>query len=418
MLKIYKYILIILLPIVKLNLNLRVKKGKEEKKRIKERFGLTKIKRPYGKLIWIHASSVGEFNSATGLINILLKSHKILVTTSTVTASYYCKQIFNNKVIHQYAPLDHETWILNFLKHWKPNLVIWIESDLWPNTIRTIKKNNIKQVLINLRISPKSFKKWKIIKKSFSQILSNFDKIFVQSKEDLNNIKKLTNVKINFVGNLKLTSLPQKINYDKLNKLKKITLSKKIILIASSHKKEEYIILQNIKEIVKNNNVFIIIVPRHPNRALELTKMVKKNFLECSLESNRKILDNTKCIIAKSLGEMSTYYKLSNIVILGGSFVEMGGHNPIEPARYKCAIITGPSVYNWKNIFADMINKKACILCKSDKNLKKNVNYLLKNKSENMKIVNNALKYTKKNQMIISNIIENLKPFIKDNKNA
>ena len=168
MLIFYQFIGFLLLPIIKLNIYLRIINKKEDKKRYLERFGFASSKRPKGRLVWIHAASIGEFNSTIGLINYLIKKNNILITTSTITAYYYCKQIFQNKVIHQYAPIDHRPWVIKFVKHWSPNLVIWIESDLWPNTIRILSEYKIRSILLNLRISPQSLNRWKLYKKSFT----------------------------------------------------------------------------------------------------------------------------------------------------------------------------------------------------------------------------------------------------------
>ena len=144
--------------------------------------------------------------------------------------------MFGDKIIHQYAPIDHNPWIKKFLDHWSPNFVIWVESDLWPNTLLAISKRNIKSVLLNLRISPKSYSRWIYFKKYFTILTECFDKIFAQSTKDLNLVKKLTTKEVGFIGNLKLTSIPIKLDIDKLKLLREISLNKKIILIASYHK--------------------------------------------------------------------------------------------------------------------------------------------------------------------------------------
>ena len=159
-------------------------------------------------------------------------------------------------------------------------------------------------------------------------------------------------------------------------------------------------------------------MPRHPNRSSEVLNTAKKYFPECCLESNYKIKSKSNCLISNSLGEMSAYYSVCEIVILGGSFVNMGGHNPIEPARYNCSILTGPSIYNWKNIFEEMVNKKACLLCNSDYQLSKNLNKLLKNNNFKKNIIKNAFRYSGVNKIIIKAVIKNISPFLKAIKNA
>ena len=160
-------------------------KNKEDKNRYYERYGISRIKRPNGQLIWIHASSVGEFKSASTIIDRLHKRFNILVTTTTLTASNYAIDHFGSKIIHQYAPFDIQIWVNRFLNNWKPSFVLWIESDLWPITLTLIKKKSIRGFLINSRISPKSFNKWKYIRGFFTKITNTFDIILKFFLKDL-----------------------------------------------------------------------------------------------------------------------------------------------------------------------------------------------------------------------------------------
>ena len=185
----YQLLGLILIPIIKINLHLRILKGKEDKIRYLERFGVSSIKRPLGKIIWIHAASIGEFKSSSILINKLHSNFNILVTTTTLSAANYAIENYGNKIIHQYAPLDITKWVNRFLETWKPQLTIWIESDLWPITLHLLKKKSIKSILINSRISPQSYKKWKYIKFFYKNIVSTFDEIFAQSPLDKKRIE-------------------------------------------------------------------------------------------------------------------------------------------------------------------------------------------------------------------------------------
>ena len=268
--------------------------------------------------------------------------------------------------------------------------------------IRILSEYKIRSILLNLRISPQSLNRWKLYKKSFSKILECFDKVFTQSSHDLLKIKKLTSKKLEFIGNLKLTSPSKKINKNKLKKIKKYTLNKKVILIASSHHKEEHLILRAINKIIKKNkNILLIIVPRHPNRSSEVLNTAKKYIPECCLESNYKIKSKSNCLISNSLGEMSAYYSASEIVILGGSFVNMGGHNPIEPARLGCKILHGPNIQNFTEVYR-LLNKENLSfkfyntnqLAKSiDQSLNKNMNFS-KKIDKLKKIGSNILNHT------------------------
>ena len=218
MYKIYRLITFLITPIIFINIYIRILKNKEDKKRISERFGLSKIKKPNNKeVIWIHAASVGEFKSCDFLINHYHKLYCLLITTTTKTAADYALKKYGNKIIHQYAPFDIVKWVNNFINNWKPKLVIWIESDLWPNTLFNIKKNNIKSIFLNGRISPKSFKQWKIFSYFYKTILSTFSHIYAQSIDDQNRMKILSNLKVEYIGNLKLT-LKKDSNIFKKNK--------------------------------------------------------------------------------------------------------------------------------------------------------------------------------------------------------
>ena len=189
MIIIYKYLGIILIPIIKLNLLFRILKGKENKNRFSERYGIASIIRPKGDLIWIHAASVGEFKSASLIINILNKKYTILVTTTTLSAADFAEKNYGHKIIHQYAPLDISMWVEKFLIRWKPKLVIWVESDLWPITTKLLKQKSIKSLLVNVRMSPQSFNKWKNLKFFYKQLTECFSEIFAQSQLDKERIK-------------------------------------------------------------------------------------------------------------------------------------------------------------------------------------------------------------------------------------
>ena len=250
MIYIYKYLGILLIPFIKLNVLLRIKKGKENEFRYKERFGKISVKRPPNKLIWIHAASIGEFKSADLLINFLYKEYTILITTTTLSAANFAQEHYGNKIIHQFAPLDIEFWVKKFLYFWKPSLVIWIESDLWPVTLQLIKKMKIKSLLINVRMSPQSFLKWRKIKFFYKQITDCFDEIIAQSEKDKNRISELTKRDVRFIGNLKLANKinlqDPNINENFLNNNKCITL-----MFTSTHEEEEFKLILLVKKLLQ-----------------------------------------------------------------------------------------------------------------------------------------------------------------------
>lgn len=391
MIFIYKIIGFILIPLIKINTKKRIKNNKELSSRFKERFGISSIKlNNEKKIIWIHAASVGEFKSTDHLIRNYYKKYTLLITTTTVSAANYAEKKYGNKIIHQFAPFDVNIWVDRFLKNWDPFLVIWIESDLWPVTLHSIKNLNINAILVNLRLSPNSFKKWKLFPTFYNNLMHCFSDIFAQSKNDQERVESLSNKKIKFIGNLKLTAS----NYPEINN---ITESKKInIMFASTHKDEEEKLLSIFSVLNKKyKNLKLIIAPRHPERSKEIIYLCTKYKLSSKLESEiNKESDDINII--DSFGILHDYFAISDIVFLGGSLVPAGGHNPIEPATNKCAIITGNIIFNWQNIFDDMIKSDSCSIVKSSSELKKELINLIDNQNEIKKMKRNAYNFAKK----------------------
>lgn len=386
--KLYKLISFLLIPIIKINTFMRILKKKEDKNRYKERFGITNLKRPLEKeLIWIHASSLGEFKSSDFIINNFYNNYYILITTTTTTAADYAIKNYGDKIIHQYAPYDVTLWINKFLDFWQPKFVVWIESDLWPNTIVKLRERGITSVFLNARISPKSFNKWKYFSSYYKFITKTFFAIYAQSQNDLTRIKSLTNNEVGYLGNLKLTK--------KFKILSNLSISKNLnIMIASTHHNEENIIIPHIENISKKYpQINFFITPRHPERSKIIFDLLKSKKLNVDLHSTNK---NSKFqfLIIDSFGQMDEFYNKSDIVILGGSFTNNGGHNPIEAAVANCAIITGPHVYNWQNLYEDMIKKNCCLMIKNSKELEHNIINLIEDKSLISNLKNNALSFS------------------------
>ena len=386
--KLYKIISYFLIPLIKINTFIRILNKKEDKIRYKERFGFSNLQKPLGKeLIWIHASSVGEFKSSDFLINNFFNNYNILITTTTRTAADYAITNYGNKIIHQYAPYDITPWINKFLDLWQPKLVIWIESDLWPNTIVRLREREINSVFLNARISPKSFRKWEYFSSYYKFITKTFFAIYAQSQNDLKRIKRLTNNKVEYLGNLKLTN--------KLRTSSHSSTSKNInLMIASTHHNEEVLIIPHIENIIKKYPLInFFIIPRHPERSKMLFDLLKSKKLNVGLHSKVK---NSKFqfLIIDSFGKMDEFYNKSDIVILGGSFTNNGGHNPIEAAVANCAIITGPYIFNWQNLYEDMLKKNCCLIIKNSKELEHNIINLIEDKSQISKLKQNALSFS------------------------
>ena len=381
----YKYLTYIFsIPIIIFFL-IRYLKKKENSISLKEKFGVYSKERPKGNLIWVNASSIGESLSILPIIkklNSLYPNCHILFTSSTITSSKIIALRKVRNLTHQFTPIDLNFIVEKFYKHWRPNIGIFVESELWPNLIFQMKNYNVTSVLVNARISERTFKRWKIIRSFAQQILNNFELCLVQDENILKKFSDLNVKKIKNVGNLKFLSEKLPINNEKYLNLKKLISRKQVILLASSHKNEEEIILSIIQKLKSNfKNIILIIVPRHIKRSKEIQYLMRKKGIKYKVRSNNeKINGETICYLADTIGELSLFYELSTITIIGGSFVNHGGQNPIECSYFNCSLILGPHMENFVKISQILVKNGAALQIKDIKNLESTIVRFLKNK--------------------------------------
>ena len=379
------YIIIIFSPII---IVYRIFKGKESPKRFIEKFSINKKKRNKGKLAWFHCSSVGEFLSIVPLIQEFEKMtsiKQILVTTSTLSSSKIFEQFKFKKTLHQFYPLDNKHIIKNFLNYWKPSNVFFVESEIWPTMILELKERGIKVVLINARMSERSFRRWSYLRDFGKDILEKFDYIFPQNKETFQYFKKLGVKKLKFLGNLKFIGSKN----DEKIKVKNQYFKNKIILCsASTHYNEEEIFANlHIKYREKISNLITIIIPRHIERTNEISRMLDKKKLKFVKHSeNKRDLKDCDIYIVDSYGESKSFYKISNVVFLGGSLVSKGGQNPLEALRFGCNLIHGNYTYNFKDVYKMLEKEKLSLKVSGSKDLEKKVFTLFKKRGDTVKI--------------------------------
>ncbi len=387
----------LLAPFLKPYLKHRAKKGKEDIARLNERFGISTLKRPNGEIIWIHAASVGESISALPLIEKLLEKElntTILVTTGTVTSAKIMAQRLPDRAIHQYAPLDHTPWVNRFITFWQPKAALWLESELWPNTLHSLKKQKISTILVNARMSEKTIKRWQRYPQFAKKILSCFDLILGQNQKIVDHIKELGIHQVDCIGNLKFASPPMTYDETALETLKKTIGNRPIWLAASTHKGEEEIIVTVYKKLIKDHpHLLAIIVPRYPKRGDDICNLIRKANLTVSQRSRKeKITHETSFYIADTMGEMGLFYKLAPLLTMGGSFIPdiWGGHNIIEPAHLNCAISYGPIMYNHMDSKNALEEVGASVSVKDTNDLYKKINHLLHHPDEIIALQNKA----------------------------
>ena len=345
--------LLIISPII---IIYRIIKNKEDSKRFVEKFSFPSKKRNKGKVIWFHGASVGEIMSIIPLIKKYEQNksiNQILITSSTLSSSKIIKKFKLKKTVHQFYPIDHFFITNNFLNYWKPSLAIFIESEIWPYMFKNLKDKKIPLILLNARITPKSFNNWSKIK-FFSKLI--FEKTTVAYPQNLETkyfLKKIKTKKINYIGNLKFAQNPEE-NLEKINKKLKFELNKKKVWVASStHKKEEIFCAKAHKELKKKyKNLITIIIPRHIHRANKIGIEIKKMDLNVAYHSsNINTLDDIDIYIVDTFGETKLFHKISSTVFLGGSIIKRGGQNPLEAARFGSKILHGPNIDNFKDVY-------------------------------------------------------------------
>ena len=418
LLKIYQIFSTIILPFLFFYILNRKKKSKEHPHRFLERFAITKIAKPQNcQLFWVHAVSVGESNSAWILIENLLKfspNISILFTSTSTTSAQIIEQkilqneLFKNRIIHQFLPVDSYFIVQKFLNHWKPRACIFVESEIWPNFIYCARKKAILSFLINARISQKSASQWLLLKKLGFNIFDYFSTIFAQSLQDKNLLQNLTKNNIFYEGNLKSQNSKLEVDEQKLQELKTQIGGRKIWLCASTHEGEEGLILSTHQRLKKQfPNLLTIIVLRHPNRAGEVSELLKNiNFSQRS--KNQNIIESTEIYLADSLGELGIFYSLTNFTFIGGSLLEIGGHNPFEAIQLNCAVISGSRVFNFAEIYADLQQKNACEIVKNGDELCEIVQKFLQNPELILPYSDNAKKAIANSHNTSQKIIEKL----------
>ncbi len=419
----YKIITHIFGPVLLLLLLHRKNRGKETERSIREKRARSftrKRTKQMETLLWIHAASVGESVSTLILIDTLIKSSPalhIMVTTGTLTSAALMEKRLPDRAFHHFCPLDHPTYIKKFLDHWKPDAAIWIESELWPNTLHALSQRNIPTALINARMSPKSFKTWNRIPSLAKHVITSFDKILCQTPQDKTMFEALGAQNCIITGNLKYSAAPLDHNAKDLKVLRNALDNRPIWLYASTHEGEEEIACR-IHSRLKNHypDLLTIIVPRHPERGDKIQSTCQSVSLNISRRQESKNLpgNDTDIYIADTLGELGLFYALCPIVCIGRTLSHDGGggHNPIEAAQLGCAIIHGKNVQNLQDIFDQMHEEKACIKVQDEHELENTLMQLLSNGEKREEQQRNALLFAQEKADVITIVMRELKPVL------
>ncbi len=353
-LRLYQKLSSAVVPLAPALIKRRLIQGKEDPARVGERRGRSRDVRPDGPLVWIHGASVGEVLAAAGLIERLrAQNFRILLTSGTVTSAAIVAKRFPSDIIHQYVPYDSPRYVARFLDHWQPSLALFIESDLWPNIILASAARRLPMVLINGRMSHRSFPRWRRVSGTISALLGRFDVCLAQSPLDAERFAALGSPNVITTGNLKLDVPAPPADPVRLERLMSMTRGRPIIVAASTHPGEEEILLE-VHKILSGyfRSLLSVIVPRHPNRGEAIADMIADSGLNASLRSREELpTAATNIYVADTMGELGLFYRMAPVVFMGGSLVEHGGQNPIEAVKLGASVVHGPHVFNFTDVY-------------------------------------------------------------------
>jgi 3-deoxy-D-manno-octulosonic-acid transferase len=342
-------------PFVHHVLDRRLARGKEDPQRMAERRGETAAARPAGRVIWVHGASVGELTAVIPLIERLrARGFEILVTTGTVTSAALAGKRLPSGAIHQFVPLDVPSFVRKFLDHWRPDLALFVESDLWPNMIMTAARRDIPVIVVNGRLSARSFERWRYLPGTIEALLKHLDLCLVRTAADAERYGTLGAPRIVTTGNLKLDVPPLPVDEGKLAKLSAAIAGRPVFAAASTHLGEETAIIDTQRRLKTSfRGLLTILVPRHPERGASIASAVAAAGLNVALRSRDQLPHaGTDIYVADTVGELGLVYRVAPIVFMGGSLIPHGGQNPIEPAKFGAAILHGPHVANFADIYA------------------------------------------------------------------
>jgi 3-deoxy-D-manno-octulosonic-acid transferase len=353
-LRVYRKLSSAMVPLSPALINRRLKLGKEDPARVGERRGVSADVRPAGPLVWIHGASVGEVLAAAALIEKLRALNlRILLTSGTVTSAAIVAKRFPADVIHQYVPYDSPRYVARFLDHWRPSLALFIESDLWPNLILSSAARRLPMVLINGRMSQRSFPRWRRVSGTISALLGRFELCLAQSRLDGERFAALGSRNVTVTGNLKLDVAAPPADANKLERLMSVTRGRPVVVAASTHPGEEEILVETHKTLAGFfPKLLTVIVPRHADRGEAIARMIAASGLNAALRSREELpIAATDIYVADTMGEVGLFYRLAPIVFMGGSLVAHGGQNPIEAVKLGASVVHGPHVFNFTDVY-------------------------------------------------------------------
>jgi len=393
---IYTLLLYLILPITVFKLWKKDQNKGHWRQKLNSQLGL--VEKIPNKVIWIHCVSVGEFHAAIPLINHLIDSyldHKVLITTTTDTGSAAVKKHYQKKVFHSFFPLDLPFAINRFISNIEPDICILLETEIWPNLINKLNKKSIPALLINARLSQKSFDKYR--KFSANLTRSTLNKLSVIATQNQSSAQRFIALgaienKVKVAGNLKFDQNPL-IDRESSQEIQSVIGERQVVVFASTHQGEESQIIKSYLKYTSDLEALVVVIPRHPERFDEVYQLIEKNNIKVVKRSSKQPCEDAQILLGDSMGEMMSYFEHCNIAFIGGSFSQTGGHNMLEAAALAKPILFGPNVFNFSEISTDLVEQNAAIQVHNPDELFVEIIKLLSDKKRCQNLGNNAKAY-------------------------
>jgi len=363
----------------------RARRGKEDRARRHERYGYPSVERPKGPLVWLHAASVGES------LAILPLAERIggfginsLLTTGTVTSATIIKNRLPNRAVHQFVPLDMRRAIRRFVGHWRPDIAIFAESEVWPMIVLELERRHIPLILVNARMSDRSFDRWGRMPKIAEALFEKIGHVVAQSDIDAERFRELGARPVTISGNLKVDAADLACDEAELDRLRVAIGRRPVWIAASTHPGEEQIAISVHRRLLEQlPDLLTIIAPRHPERAAEICALLDRAGLAHARRSTKDALTvKTRVYLGDTIGEMGLFFRLSEVAFVGRSLAASGGQNPLEPAALGVPVISGRNVENFRDAYRSLLAAGAARLVRDEDMLAQNVAYLLEHKIE------------------------------------
>jgi 3-deoxy-D-manno-octulosonic-acid transferase len=415
----YRTALAVLEPAVAGLLLWRQRKGLEERARLGERQGWPSRQRPFGNLVWVHGASIGETLSLLPVAERLTqRGLAVLVTSGTRTSAALIERRLPPGSMHQFVPLDVPRYIRRFLDHWQPDMALIAESEIWPNTILELERRAVPLVMVNGRMSDRSFQRWQKLPGMIGALLRRFALCLAQTEEDAERLARLGAPRVVVAGNLKFDGTPPPADPRAVAQLSGLIAGRPVWLAASTHPGEDEIAVAVHRALSPHHpHLLTIIAPRHPNRGPEIAATAQRAGQRPALRSRGMPPDRAADVyVADTIGEMGLFYRVSPLVFVGGTLVPVGGHNPIEPAKLGAAILHGPHVRSAQEIYDAIDAHRGALLCRDEAALARALTELLADPALTRTLARNATDAVLGLAGAVDRTLQSIEPFVVEMK--